>query len=252
MISPIAYNTAWSRTRLRSPEIWYTWGILEPYVHKTANRLEIGAGMFPKFSVRGTYFLDTSTHAIDELNKQGGKGVVRGAEERLPFQRDFFDLVGAFEVLEHLEKPERAISEVAKTVKPGGLFILSVPMNPGYWSSWDVFAGHVQRFEPDQLNTFLEKEGFSVEHCYVSWKLAKMRLFSWCMRQVGSLPLHFPNFFFFLYNYMVSPYTWFGRTFSRLHHYPSLSLIPQDSTSALVVCRKLNRVVSLLDNGNYM
>jgi SAM-dependent methyltransferase len=239
MISPIEYNKAWSKTRLRSPEIWYTWKILEPYVKIASKRLEIGVGMFPKFSVRDTYFLDTSTHAIDELNKQGGKGIVMGVEEQLPFQRDFFDLVGAFEILEHLEKPERAIHEVAKTVKPGGLFILSVPMNPGYWSSWDVFAGHVQRFEPAPLNALLEKEGFAVDHCYVSWKLAKKRVFSWFMRLVGSLPLHFPNFFFSLYDHAVPAYTWFGRTFSKSRHYDSLLSIPQDSTAAMVVCRKL-------------
>lgn len=238
MISPIEYNAAWSKTRLRSPEIWYTWKILEPYIRKATKRLEIGVGMFPKFSVKGTYFLDTSEHAINELNKQGGKGVVMGAEESLPFQKDFFDLVGAFEVLEHLEKPEVAIREVAKTVKPGGLFILSVPMNPGRWSSWDVFAGHVQRFKPAQLNDLLQKEGFEVEHCYVSWKLAKIRLLSWLMRKIGSLPLHFPNFFFSLYNYVVAPYTWFGRMFSKSSHYASLLSIPQDSTCALVVCTK--------------
>ena len=239
MISPIEYNAAWGKTRLRSPNIWYTWRILEPYVKKAQKRLEIGVGMFPKFSVKDTYFLDTSSHAINELNKQGGKGVVQGAEERLPFQRNFFDLVGAFEVLEHLEEPGRAIHEVAKTVKPGGLFILSVPMNANYWSSWDVFAGHVQRFEPTQLNTLLEKEGFAVEHCYVCWKLAKKRVLSWFIRQVGSLPLHFPNLFFFLYDYvLVSLYTWFGRTFSMSRRYPSLLSIPEDCTAALVVCTK--------------
>src|SRR3989338_4915673 len=238
MISPIEYNKAWSKTRLRAPEIWYTWKILEPYVHKAPKRLEIGVGMFPKFTVKDTYFLDTSMHAIHELNKRGGKGVVMGAEEQLPFQKDFFDIVGAFEVLEHLEKPGAAIREVAKAIKPGGQFILSVPMNSRYWSSWDVFAGHVQRFEPAQLHTLLEKEGFEVTHCYVSWKLAKMRLFSWCMRVAGSLPLHFPRFFFFLYDYIVVPYTWFGRTFSKSRHYVSLLHIPEDSTAALVVCSK--------------
>lgn len=239
MISPIEYNAAWSRTRLRAPHVWYTWRILEPYVQSAAKRLEIGVGMFPKFSVKGTYFLDTSKHAIHELNKRGGKGVVMGAQEPFPFSKNFFDLVGAFEVLEHLKDPEIAIREVAKTVKPRGLFILSVPMNSSHWSSWDVFAGHVQRFEPMQLNTLLEKEGFEVMRCYVSWKLAKKRVFSWFMRLVGSLPLHFPNFFFLLYDYVVfSPYTWFGRTFSRSRQYPSLLSIPQDSTAALVVCRK--------------
>lgn len=239
MISPIEYNAAWSKTSLRSPEIWYTWKILEPYVQKATTRLEIGVGMFPKFTVNNTYFLDTSQHAIDELNKHGGKGVVMGVEESFPFQKDFFDLVGAFEVLEHLEKPEIAIREVAKTVKPGGQFILSVPMNPRFWSSWDVFAGHVQRFEPAQLNALLEKEGFEVEHCYVSRKLADKRLFFWIMRAASFLPLHFPSFFFFFYQYPILPYAWFGRTFSKSRHYPSLLSIPQDSTSVLVVCRKL-------------
>lgn len=238
MISPIEYNAAWSKTRLRSPEIWYTWRILKPYVQKAENRLEIGVGMFPKFTIKNTYFLDTSKHAINELNKHEGKGVVMGAEESLPFQENFFDLVGAFEVLEHLKKPEVAIREVAKTLKPRGLFILSVPMNPKYWSSWDVFAGHVQRFEPAQLNTLLRKEGFHVEYCYVSWKLAQRRSFSWLMRLVGFLPLHFPNFFFYLYDYAIPSYTWFGRMFSRSHHYNSLLRIPQDFTNALVICRK--------------
>jgi hypothetical protein len=101
-----------------------------------------------------------------------------------------------------------------------------------------VFAGHVQRFEAAQLNALLAKEGFEVEHCYVFWKLAQKRLFSWLMQLVGSLPLHFPNFFFFFYRYMISFYTWFGRTFSRSRHYTSLLAIPEDSTSALVVCAK--------------
>ena len=251
MISPIEYNTAWSKTRLRSPEIWYTWRILEPYVQKAPRRLEIGVGMFPKFSVKDTYFLDTSAHAINELNKQGGKGVVMGAEEQLPFQQEFFDLVGAFEVLEHLEKPEVAIREVAKTVKPGGLFILSVPMNPRCWSPWDVFAGHMQRFEPAQLNALLEKEGLMAEHCYASGKFARVLLFLWLSRLFGSMPPSLYGFLFSFYRYAVSPYAWFERTFSRSRRYPSLLSIPQDSTAALVVCRKL-RLAAPIDKGNDM
>lgn len=238
MISPINYNAAWSKMHLCAPDMWHVWRILEPYITIAEKRLEIGAGMFPKFSVKDTHFLDTSTHAIAELNKQGGKGIVMGVQESLPFQKDFFDLVGAFEVLEHVEKPERAMHRVAHVLRRGGLFIFSVPMNPHYWSSWDVFAGHVQRFEPAQLNTLLQKEGFQVEHCYVSWKLARKRIFSWFMRLAGSLPLHFPNFFFSFYHYAVSPYAWFGRMFSRPTHYSSLQHIPPDATSILVVCRK--------------
>jgi SAM-dependent methyltransferase len=194
--------------------------------------------MLPKFSIKDTYFLDTSKHAINELNRRGGKGVVMGAEEFLPFQKNFFDLIGAFEVLEHLENPEKTIQGIAQVLKIGGLLIFSVPMNQGYWSSWDVFAGHVQRFEQKHLTDVLEKQGFRVEHCYVSGRMAKKRFFSWVIRRASFLPLYFPNFFFFFYQYLILPYAWFGRTFSRSIHYSSLQYIPQDSTSVLVVCRK--------------
>lgn len=239
MISAIDYNATWSKIRLRSPDIWYTWKIVRPYVEQAAKRLEIGAGVLPKFSIKNTYFLDTSEHAIEELNKRGGKGVVTGAQAPLPFQKDFFDLVGAFEVLEHLERPEVALQSVARVVKPGGLFIFSVPMNQGHWSSWDVFAGHVHRFEPAQLATLLQKGGFRVEHCYISRKLAKKRFFSWVMRAASFLPLYFPNFFFFFYQHLILPYAWLGRTFSRVSHCSSLQGVLQDSTSVLVVCRKV-------------
>lgn len=238
MNSPIEYNSAWSKTRLRSPEIWYTWRILQPYMKGAQRRLEIGAGMLPKFSVQDTYFLDTSAYAIAQLNTKGGKGIVLGTQEQFPFQEQFFDLVGAFEVLEHIEQPERAVQNVARALKPGGLFILSVPTDPAHWSSWDVFAGHVQRFEKKHLTEILEKEGFRVEHCYVSRKLAHKRFFSWIIHAASFLPLHFPNFFFFFYKYLILPYAWFGRTFSHATHYLSLQEIPQDSTSVLVVCRK--------------
>lgn len=241
MISPIEYNATWSRTRLHSPETWYTWKILKPYVQQATRRLEIGAGILPKFSIKDTHFLDTSTHAIEQLNRKGGKGIVRNVQEQLPFPEHFFDLVGAFEVLEHLESPENALRGIARVLKKHGLFVFSVPMNAKHWSSWDVFAGHVQRFEQKHLDKLLRKEGFRVEHCYVSRKLAKNKLFSWIMSAASILPLHFPNFFLFFYQYLILPYAWLGRTFSRSRHYSSLQHIPQDSKSILVVCRKEQR-----------
>lgn len=238
MISSIDYNATWSKLSLRSPDIWYTWKILKPYVHQAAKRLEIGVGMLPKFSIKDTYFLDTSTYAIQQLNAKGGKGIVLGAQEQFPFPGQFFDLVGAFEVLEHLENPEKTLQGIAQVLKMGGLLVFSVPMNQGYWSSWDVFAGHVQRFEQKHLDEILKKEGFRVEHCYVSGRLAKKRFFSWVIRKASFLPLYFPNFFLFFYQYLISPYAWLGKTFFRSNHYASLLSIPQDSTSVLVVCSK--------------
>jgi SAM-dependent methyltransferase len=45
----------------------------------------------------------------------------------LPFENDFFDIVTMLAVLEHLEKPKEIVSEIARVLKTGGLFVLTVP-----------------------------------------------------------------------------------------------------------------------------
>ncbi|MBI2113096.1 MAG: hypothetical protein HYT50_00755, partial [Candidatus Wildermuthbacteria bacterium] len=67
--------------RLRSPSAWPVWPFLMPYTQQAPRRLEVGAGVLPKFPIEGTYFLDTSKNAIDILQKHGGKGVVLDAEK---------------------------------------------------------------------------------------------------------------------------------------------------------------------------
>ena len=52
---------------------------------------------------------------------------VRGDLERLPFAAASFDAVLASHVMEHLPRPERALSEVARVLKPGGRLLLLTP-----------------------------------------------------------------------------------------------------------------------------
>jgi ubiquinone/menaquinone biosynthesis C-methylase UbiE len=54
---------------------------------------------------------------------------------RLPFGDNSFDLVTANMVLEHLEEPERAFSEIARVLAPGGRFVFLTPnrRNPVVW-----------------------------------------------------------------------------------------------------------------------
>jgi 2-polyprenyl-3-methyl-5-hydroxy-6-metoxy-1,4-benzoquinol methylase len=39
------------------------------------------------------------------------------------------DAVVSFETLEHLPEPRRAVAEIARVLKPGGLLIASIPIN---------------------------------------------------------------------------------------------------------------------------
>ncbi len=49
----------------------------------------------------------------------------RGDAETLPFADGAFDVVVMSEVIEHLMRPERAVWEVARVLKPGGVFVMT-------------------------------------------------------------------------------------------------------------------------------
>jgi SAM-dependent methyltransferase len=79
----------------------------------------------------------------------------------IPFTAEF-DVIGALDVLEHIEDDERVISEVARALRPGGGFLISVPQHPSLWSVQDKAAGHVRRYTARSLRRRIEAAGFEV------------------------------------------------------------------------------------------
>jgi len=53
---------------------------------------------------------------------------------KLPFRDNFFDIVFAFEVLEHLQFPEKIINEIKRVIKPDGIILISLPND----YTWDM------------------------------------------------------------------------------------------------------------------
>ena len=79
----------------------------------------------------------------------------------IPF-RDEFDVVGAFDVLEHIDDDESVIAEVGKALRPGGGFLISVPQHRSLWSTQDEHAFHVRRYSATELCRKVEAAGFEV------------------------------------------------------------------------------------------
>jgi SAM-dependent methyltransferase len=79
-----------------------------------------------------------------------------------------FDLVLAFEVLEHIEDDAGALAQWRGWLRPGGRLLLSVPARMARWTASDVFAGHMRRYERAGLLALFERSGFAVERseCY--------------------------------------------------------------------------------------
>lgn len=80
----------------------------------------------------------------------------------LPFEREF-DVVGAFDVIEHLDDDERVLSQMWRAVRPGGGALITVPQHRWLWSAEDDAGGHKRRYSRRELVTKVERAGFSVE-----------------------------------------------------------------------------------------
>jgi SAM-dependent methyltransferase len=77
----------------------------------------------------------------------------------LPFSAEF-DVVGAFDVLEHIEEDERVLGELHRSVKPGGGVLITVPQHPRLWSAADDYGRHVRRYTRSELVGKLRRAGF--------------------------------------------------------------------------------------------
>jgi SAM-dependent methyltransferase len=75
---------------------------------------------------------------------------------------DLFDYIVATEVLEHLEEPNVILREWLTHLRPGGIFLSTVPAFRRLWGASDEWAGHVQRFEPEDFRSLLESAGLTV------------------------------------------------------------------------------------------
>jgi len=80
----------------------------------------------------------------------------------IPFANEF-DLIGLFDVLEHIEEDTEVLNQICLAVraKSGGI-ILTVPQHRFLWSQADEFAYHCRRYSRTELISKVEKAGFEV------------------------------------------------------------------------------------------
>jgi SAM-dependent methyltransferase len=93
-------------------------------------------------------------------------GTVLGDATAMPFPDGSFDRVIAAEVLEHILDDQRAINEVARVLKPGGLAAVTVPSWLPERICWalsedyhDTPGGHVRIYTRVELEAKLKRAG---------------------------------------------------------------------------------------------
>jgi SAM-dependent methyltransferase len=77
--------------------------------------------------------------------------VIQGSITSLPYADASFDLVCAFDVVEHVEDDQQAVDELLRVCKPGGIVYVTVPAFMSLWSDHDVVNLHYRRYRKARL-----------------------------------------------------------------------------------------------------
>ncbi len=80
----------------------------------------------------------------------------------IPYVEEF-DVIGAYDVLEHIEADEAVLGELQHAIRPGGGIAITVPQHPWLWSRQDEYACHVRRYRAGELRDKVQRAGFKVE-----------------------------------------------------------------------------------------
>jgi SAM-dependent methyltransferase len=75
---------------------------------------------------------------------------------------DVFDVVAAFDVLEHIDDDVGALAGMFRAARSGGGSIILVPQHRRLWSKTDELAHHVRRYERRELLEKVESAGFRI------------------------------------------------------------------------------------------
>ncbi len=151
---------------IQQPEYWWYRAradllrtALEGYVGEPARVLDVGSADGPSVGwLRGRGNLTSM-----DVDPRGlGPGGVCGSALALPFHDESFDVVAAFDVLEHCQPEDEAVSEFARVLAPGGHLLLSVPAYSWAWSDFDEENGHHRRYTRPRAVAAVAKSGLIV------------------------------------------------------------------------------------------
>ena len=162
--------------------------VLAPSVRNTQHVLDGGSADGPSAAwLPGRICLDIDPRGLRP-------GDVCASADRLPFADATFDVVSAFDVVEHFDDHVGMLTELHRVTRPGGTLLLSVPAYQWAWSDFDVRAGHYRRYTVRRLRDAVEQAGFSVERAtYVFLLTLPLFILSRVMVKLGRAGAEVPS-----------------------------------------------------------
>jgi SAM-dependent methyltransferase len=130
--------------------------------------LEVGCGtghnlqMLGQFGTVDAIEMDADARAVAE--KRLGRPVGSALLPELPgVPRGHYALIGAFDVIEHVDDDNGAVAALAQCLKPGGRLVMTVPAHQWMWSAHDEANHHKRRYSKKALRRLVEGSPLRLE-----------------------------------------------------------------------------------------
>jgi ubiquinone/menaquinone biosynthesis C-methylase UbiE len=128
------------------------------HVPASGRILDIGSGTAPVSP-------DLARTVVADVSEEAMKNVVAASKvvtsiTEMTFDPASFDCILCSEVLEHIPDDEKAVSELRRVLKPGGVLVATVPFQKRYWAEDDEYVGHLRRYDTGELEEKLRTGGF--------------------------------------------------------------------------------------------
>jgi SAM-dependent methyltransferase len=133
-----------------------------------ARLLEIGCGTGHNLAMLGEFgsvdALELDEEARNVAEKRLGRPVMSSPLPELDgVPEAHYDLVGAFDVVEHIDDDEAALGSISRCIKSGGRLVLTVPAHQWMWSAHDVANHHQRRYSKKHLKQLIDRSPLRLE-----------------------------------------------------------------------------------------
>jgi SAM-dependent methyltransferase len=133
-----------------------------------ARLLEIGCGTGHNLAMLGEFgsvdALEVDPTARGIAEKRLGREVFAAPlPELVGIPERAYDLVAAFDVIEHIPDDRATIEGIARRLKPGGKLVATVPAHQWMWSAHDVVNHHQRRYSKRALRDLIERSPLRLE-----------------------------------------------------------------------------------------
>lgn len=133
---------------------------LEKFTHTNLNILNVGCGPGRSSEYLSKFGQVTSIEydkfCCEFASEKTGLEIINGSITALPFENNTFDLVCAFDVIEHVEDDQLAVNELKRVTKNNALVLITVPAFMSLWSHHDVINHHFKRYKIKEVNQLFD------------------------------------------------------------------------------------------------